>query len=224
MSYLKNSITLVVTSCGRLNLLQETLESFMFYADIKPNKCIVIENSGLINKEDLLPYVKNLDNPEILINETNIGQIRSIDRAYSFVDTEYIFHLEDDWKFYETGFMEKSLDVLKHIPNIININLRRRFDGTRGSMHPINSESLITSNNTIYHTYQYNYNNVYHGFSFNPGLRRTSDYKILGLYQNYGNEERIGDFYYHHGYQAACLEKSYCYHLAEHFTSQGANQ
>jgi len=224
MSYSKNDITLVVTSCGRFELLKKTLESFITYADLKPDKCIIIENSATITKENLMLYLTCLDNVKVIINEFNLGQIKSIDKAYSFVDTKYIFHLEDDWEFYDSGFMEQSLDLLENIPNIVNINLRKRLDGSRGSMHPINPKQLITVNGTIYYTYQYNYNNVYHGFSFNPGLRRISDYKILGLYQNYGSEEAIGDFYHLNGYQAACLQKSYCYHLAETHTTQGANQ
>jgi hypothetical protein len=48
------------------------------------------------------------DDVLIIINPRNLGQINSIDRGYSNVDTKYIFHLEDDWEFYDYGFIEKS--------------------------------------------------------------------------------------------------------------------
>lgn len=220
-----DQITIVITSCGRLSLLKETIKSFVEFSDIIPSKSILIENSGTnIDESSLENCMVGLHNPLIIINEYNMGQIKSIDKAYNLINTEYIFHLEDDWRFYDTDFMLQSLDVLQHNTKILNVNLRRRLDGSRGSMHPINPEIFKTQSETIYHTYQYNYINTYHGFSFNPGLRRLFDYKKIGLYQDYGSEEKIGDFYYKNGYQSACLEKGYCYHLAEYQTSLGANQ
>ena len=38
-----------------------------------------------------------------------IVSIKSIDSVYSTIDTEYIFHCEDDWEFYDSSFIEKSL-------------------------------------------------------------------------------------------------------------------
>ena len=35
------------------------------------------------------------------------GQIPAIDAAYAHVDTEFIFHCEDDWEFTSAGFVEK---------------------------------------------------------------------------------------------------------------------
>ena len=49
----------------------------------------------------------------MIINEKRLGQMKSIDKAYSEVDTEYIFHCEDDWKFFKNGFIEKSMKLLE---------------------------------------------------------------------------------------------------------------
>ena len=224
MQKVDSNITLVITSCDRLPLLKHTVESFTNFADIVPGKTILIENSGKnISEQNLKDCLKLMPNSQIIINSHNMGQIRSIDKAYALVDTQYIFHLEDDWEFYDTGFMAKSLDVLQQIPNIINVNLRRRNDGTRGSMHPV-SELMTTSTGTKYHTYNFGYNGIHHGFAFNPGLRRLADYKVIGRYQDHGNEEQVGDLYRKYGYQAACLEQCYCKHSAEWQTTPGANQ
>ena len=34
---------------------------------------------------------------DVLVNKKRMGQLFSIDKAYSLVTTEYIFHCEDDW-------------------------------------------------------------------------------------------------------------------------------
>jgi hypothetical protein len=34
---------------------------------------------------------------DVIVNKKRMGQLFSIDKAYSVVDTEYIFHCEDDW-------------------------------------------------------------------------------------------------------------------------------
>ena len=45
-----------------------------------------------------------------------IGQMPAIDEAYRQVETEYIFHCEDDWEFTAPGFIERSLAVLTANP------------------------------------------------------------------------------------------------------------
>ena len=67
---------------------------------------LVIDRSKFIPKN----YSKT-----IIYNETNIGQIKSIDKnIYSLVKTEFIFHCEDDWEFYSYGFIEKSINILSN--------------------------------------------------------------------------------------------------------------
>lgn len=227
---ISDEITLVVTTCGRFDLLKQTISSFLACTDMIPASTILIDNAGngtnpLFYKNEIL---QSLPNQKIIVNKQNIGQIRSIDKAYAEVNTEYIFHLEDDWLFYkyfdDKPFMAPSLSILKTIPNIINVNLRKRFDGTKGAQHPIINERHTTIDNYSYYLYEYNYNGLYHGFSFNPGLRRLADYKALGKYEYYGNEESIGKFYFENGYQAACLDECYCIHLGEYSVTPGANR
>lgn len=216
-------VTVVFTSCGRFHLLKETFKSFMEKNTYPIKKIIIIENSGITESKEILEQmVKGIDNVEIVINETNIGQVASIDKAYSLVDTEYIFHCEDDWLFFDEGFIEKSIDVLEHDSKIINTNIRIRFDGERGSMHPIESPKE-TKNGTIYHEYQINYLGEWHGFSWNPGLRRLSDYNLIKPYSTYTNEQGVGKKYKELGYKSACLEKFYCKHIGHNSITPKSN-
>ncbi|MBK6807259.1 MAG: hypothetical protein IPG84_21505 [Betaproteobacteria bacterium] len=50
---------------------------------------------------------------ELIVNDPPVGQMTSIDRAYALVDTPYVFHCEDDWRFFRSGFVEESRVVLR---------------------------------------------------------------------------------------------------------------
>lgn len=217
-------VTFVATSCGRFNFLEQTIRTFKQYNTYPIDKYYIIDNSCQFNKVDLIKsFFSDEDNVEIIFNENNIGQVSSIDKIYSLIDTEYIFHCEDDWDFYDSGFIEQSLEILKENKLISNINLRTRFSGDRGSMHPIEETKHLTSNNVGYYLYVTNFLNEYHGFSWNPGLRRLSDYKIIGTYKDYINEQGANKKYYELGFRAACLEKCYCKHSGIYSTTPLSN-
>lgn len=178
---IKPTIALVVTSCGRANLLYQTLRTFSEFNTLRINEAIVIEDGGLDHDHKLLAGMLKLD-PEhltIIKNETNLGQIRSIDRAYQAVTSDYIFHCEDDWEFYRGGFMEISLKILKEDSSIFCVWLRAHND-TNG--HPIDSVVHETVDGISYHLMSKYYKDVWHGFTLNPGLRRRSDCLAMGPY------------------------------------------
>ena len=218
-------ITVVVTSCGRFDFLHRTLTSFIRYADLPIEKIIIIDNSTLPETEyEVKKIVENIKIPiELIINSENIGQVASIDKAYSFVETEYIFHCEDDWEFFDTGFLSMSKQLLEEREDIINVNLRVRFDGEKGSMHPV-SELMTTTTGINYHEYLLNYLNAWHGFSWNPGLRRKKDYDLIKPYRQHGEESGVGRKYKELGFVAGCLEGFYCKHIGTHSSTPKSNQ
>lgn len=221
-----NDVTIVFTSCGRFDFLKKTIDSFMSMNTYDIKKIIVIDNSSNKDGFDIINgmFRKHKVETQIIINETNIGQVASIDKAYSFVETNYIFHCEDDWIFTKPNFIEKSLDVLSFDEKISNINIRYRFNGQRGSMHPINPNPKKTNNGVIYYEYALNFLNEWHGFSWNPGLRRKSDYDLIKPYKQYVNEQGVGLVYKNLDFKSACLEEQYCYHIGGDETTPLANE
>ena len=124
------SVTVVITSCNRHNLLFNTISSFIKFNTWKHiQKMIIIEDCKISNEQavsmesNVLSIVSSLFPVHIIFNDNNIGQIASIDKAYSFVETPYTFHLEDDWEFYNSGFIEESLNILNIDRNILMVNL-----------------------------------------------------------------------------------------------------
>ena len=54
---------------------------------------------------------------------------------------------------------------------------------------------------------------IWHGFSFNPGLRRQKDYLKIGKYAKYSSEANISYKYNKENYYAIVLEQSAVKHI-----------
>ena len=205
-------ITFVLTSCNRFDLLEETLKSFAKFNDYPISKYIFIEDShksaeleAVVNK---FPSIKQ--KALLLNNDPKLGQMASIDKAYSFVETDYIFHCEEDWEFYNKGFIADSLSVLDNDENIVSVWIRA-VDDTNGM--PIEKEVFKTNEEVDFQLLETNYRGVWHGFTLNPGLRRTKNYEIAKPFSDKGTEEELSKFYFGAGYRGAILPKGYLKHI-----------
>jgi GT2 family glycosyltransferase len=94
-------ITFVVTSCGRFDLLAQTLDSFLRFNRAPIARYALVEDSGDEAVRDVVAEAG--PSFDVLVNKERLGQLRSIDRAYETVTTPYIFHCEDDWRFLRGG-------------------------------------------------------------------------------------------------------------------------
>jgi hypothetical protein len=231
MANIKEDVTLVITSCNRPNELLKTIESFFKYNTYSIKNIIIIDDSGINNCIDnCLKLIPSNINSTIIYNKHNIGQIKSIDKAYSLVETKYIFHCEDDWEFYEKGFIEKSLDILKLNDKILNVWLReyKNFVVLRNG-HPINKQ-IIDNKYRVMSSFKER-TNIWSGFSFNPGLRRLNDYKLFSPYSQFINSDKCGvggveqalsRIYNEHKYISAITlnEKGFVKHIGWHNSTQ----
>ncbi len=228
------TVALVVTSCGRADLLLRTLESFAQHNTYPLHQAIIVEDGGLDHDRDLLASILNVSPEDLLVlkNQRNIGQIKSIDRAYAAVNSQYIFHCEDDWEFYRSGFVENSLEILLSDPRLFCVWIRAHND-TNG--HPVESGVQLTARGHIYYLMENEYRGVWSGFTFNPGLRRTSDCLKLGPYSELPiahaikgrtkvTESDLSIHYYNSGFRAAiCSETNgYVRHIgdAQHLANE----
>jgi len=162
MSASDDRVTVVLTACGRPDLLKLTLESFLRHNTYPIHEWIISEDSGVpgINDElkERYPSFTWIESKE------RRGQIRSIDEAYSRVNTPYIFHMEDDWEMYASGAIEDSLAILKSTPKVSAVMCREHDP----RVYEMSEEPP--------------YLKCWGGwghFSMNPGLRRLEDYHTL---------------------------------------------
>ena len=187
--------TAVITSCGRQDLLEITIDSFLKFNSYPIQQYIITEDSGIQNVNDSLK-AKYSHLPILWIENPNRrGQVACIDDAYTRVRTKYIFHCEDDWLFFRPGFIEKSRIILEKSPAILQVWLRSERDT---QYHPIEPDILraVSGDEVVYFSRMCrHYLRVFSGFSFNPGLRRKSDYELLAPYSQYRNEGHISVAY-----------------------------
>ena len=214
-------ITVVVTSCNRHDLLARTLESFRAHESEGRVARILVAEDGNADPASVCARF----GAEYFCTGERVGQIRLIDQAYARVTTPLIFHLEDDWEFYRSGFMQKSRVFLESDPKILLVQLRA-WNDTGG--HPVSHAAPDRSWGVM----ATGYSDCWHGFTFNPGLRRLSDYRLLGA--SYEKQPRTmyvvaktptaalpfeveaSAFYHRLGYRAVILDEGgYVRHIGE---------
>lgn len=212
--------TVVVTSCNRHDLLARTLESFVRCNSDGGLARIIVVEDGAADPSAICRRV----GAELIRTEARVGQIAAIDLAYAEVRTPYIFHLEDDWEFYRSGFIERSRYLLRSDPATVCVWLRA-WNDTNG--HPLAWHAPDRSLGLLAKRYA----GVYSGFTFNPGLRRLSDYHRLGPYGRQklvtplwqrrpslalAYEVEANIFYERLGYRAVILDEGgYVRHIGE---------
>lgn len=194
-------VTFILTSCGRVELLKKTIESFEKYNTYPIKRGIITEDSC---DPEVYKQVKELfgDRYEIWCNEEKKGQITSIVGAYATVDTPYIFHCEDDWEFLRPGFLEESMAILEHDPNIIQawMESQESANSATDSVQLFDFKDRIDIEGAAYHRFTVAEGWEWGYFSFRPGLKRKSDYDRIDGYSSYLNEIDIGCSYKELGY------------------------
>ena len=107
-----NNITVCITSYNRIALLKQTINSLLELNTFPLEKIIVIEDSA---KEEMRSAILSefSDKIELIFNDVNLGQAKSIDKMYKTVKTEYILHVEEDYLFKgNANFIQNSIDIL----------------------------------------------------------------------------------------------------------------
>jgi glycosyltransferase involved in cell wall biosynthesis len=179
-------ITVVITSCGRQDLLQETLRSIEQYSNNGITECIIVEDGPADNNfaKDVAPSIPKwtfLNSPV-----ERRGQLLNIEWAYSHVQTRYIFHCEDDWRFTKPNFLQDSWRLLEAYPDCLLVHLRSHQDQWQQSHNRSWIEDEVYTLVDSYGSLDYWKTRPWidkdggFGFTFNPGLRRLSDYERVG--------------------------------------------
>ena len=204
------NVTMVLTSCNRLDLLKRTIQSIPTQTLNKIKNKIIVDDSAdqncfaQLKEENENGYLKNW---KILYNEVKLGQPASIDRAYSHVNTEYVFHCEDDWFFEDGDFIDKSLPILDKYDNIIQVTFRK------DSPHPTEDVIYEDGTSSEFSILIPGYNG-WPGFTYNPNLFRFSAYEeikpVIGR-----SEKDVGLLYNQKEYYSVALKHKTVYHIGD---------
>lgn len=213
-----NSVTVVLTSCGRVDLLEKTLDSFFKFNTYPIERFIITEDSAQEEVFDACNRLnKKYDNfIEFMFNKNKLGQSKSIDKAYSTVTTKYVFHCEEDWEFYRSGFIEDSIRILESSPKILQAWIRPKNDRVLNKISEkvfeLNGMKIRAVLPVSFSTGDTNEDGTpmivkdYMGFSWNPGLKRISDYRLLNNgYTGMVREHLVDHWYRDQGFIVVSL-------------------
>ena len=188
-----SDITLVVTSCGRFDLLKDTLESFDRYNTAAIREVFITEDSGDDAVHGAVPEHWK-PHCTVFVNRPKLGQLASIDLAYGQVKTPYIFHCEDDWQFYRQGFVEDSRSILEASPQLLQVWLRSHaHDLAVHSPYIHLGDRQVIAGVPCYPLLSEKAE--WQSFSLNPGLRRLSDYQRCAPFSAYAGEKALSRRY-----------------------------
>jgi len=210
-------VSVVLTSCGRLAGLRRTILSFLRANTYPIDRYILIEDSGDMNMAARV-IEEFGDVFDVIVNKKRMGQLFSIDKAYSTVSTEFIFHCEDDWIFNGIpNFISDSISVLLHEPKASTVHI-----SNTSFLYPVDDFEWTTPDGVPYHRILNARPEAKNperqlrvfSFSFHPGLRRRSDYENhLRPLQSFFQEDYINAYLYWLGFFMVKLPRKYCNHL-----------
>lgn len=181
-----SNVTFFLTSCKRHDLLKVCLETFVKHNTYEIEHGIIVEDSDMDLEwvREILPF-KRLD----LINTAGRqGQLANIDKYYPMIETEYVFHCEDDFVFIRDGFIEDSLRILEADDCCINVWLTQYEteweDPSKGHKTIPPYHRQFTLDDLTF----WNVNNIIEGewglgFTFQPSVHRMEDWSRYGGYE-----------------------------------------
>lgn len=204
-----DAYTIVVTSCGRFDLLRETLQSLFRQLDRQAARVLVIEDSG---NDAVRDAVSGLGPAiDVIVNTPQLGQMKAIDKAYATVTTPYIFHCEDDWEFFRSGFIAESIALLKARPDVSMVGLRPRAElNTLVREMPVERVGALE-----YFVLDPSLHPEYFSYSFNPGMRRLADVQAMGPLAAIGYEPDVSYAFKQRGFRIANLQHPAVRHIGE---------
>ena len=186
---MEKEVTLFITSCGRPQLLEKTLESFVKYNTYPIKEVILCEDSGIPN---IVDFAKNILRCPIIFcyNQTRMGQMKTIEKYTQLIKTSYVFHLEDDYEFFDYGFIELSFKILNSDPKISQVLL----EDEQHTYSKINIENPLCYKIMTNLPHEINANNgdgPLSLFSWRPSLKRIEIQRLRMPYQLWDDEYTI---------------------------------
>lgn len=178
-SVVPDNVTVCITSCARLDLLERTLASFRKHHS--GGRYLLSEDSG--DAQVIATLRQRYPDMTVLTGtQPREGIMRSIDRLYREVQTPYICHLEDDWEFDGPVNWQAAIAMLESANKVANVSLRLFSEIRWGYRQRSRPAVLAGAKFAIMHRRAH-----FESFSWspNPGLIKTE------LYRSYAPFARV---------------------------------
>ena len=227
-------LTLTMTSCKRYELFEQTVNSFLnCCTDIhRIDKWICVDDNS--SEADRKKMKEKYPFFEFYFKSpSEKGHPQSMNIIKKKVDTPYIFHLEDDWKFFsKRDYISECFSVLHSHPKIGQCLINKNYAETSKDTKILGGIPNRSPKGLRFYVHEYTPDKKSvqefikkHGpgvqcaywphFSFRPSLFKKSVWDSLGDFN-----EKVSHFemeyahrYVKAGYVSAFLENIYCLHI-----------
>jgi hypothetical protein len=200
-------VTTVLTSCGRFDLLEETVASFLEH--FNTDRLVIAEDSE--RPDEAAAFEARFPAAEVRVNTPKLGQLRSIDALYATLETPYVLHLEDDWRFSQAIDLDRVIAFLDAHPDVSVVCIANRiFDprfekGARRRHH----EGLD------YLVWDLDAHPKWFSYSFNPSVARLSLWREIGPFAGFVTEENLSLFCKQRGMRIAMVTPGIADHIGD---------
>jgi hypothetical protein len=218
---MEREVTLFITSCGRPELLKRTLESFVNFNTYPIKEVILCEDSGIANIADFAKYI--LPYPIIFCyNKTRLGQMKTIEKYTQLIKTQYVFHLEDDYEFFDIGFIELSFKIMDSDHKISQVLL----EDEQHTYPKVDIGNPLCYKVITYDPNVYDYKCIDGPltiFSWRPSLKRIEIQKLRMPYELWDDEYTIQLLINKLGYYSVITnnikdgKKGFCTHIGKDY-------
>lgn len=200
-------VTTVLTSCGRFDLLEQTVASFLEH--FAAAKIIVAEDAE--KPREAAAFAAKFPAVEIRVNEPKLGQMRSIDKLYATLCTPYVLHLEDDWGFTRGLDLDSVIGFLEARPDISVVCIANRVYDPRYAR-----SARRTQNGGIeYLVWDLDAHPKWFSYSFNPSIARLSLWREIGPFARFLTEENLSHFLKARGMRIAMVAPGIADHIGD---------
>lgn len=199
--------TTVLTSCGRFDLLGETIASFQRYFDV--DRIIVSEDSE--NSAAAADFARAFPVADVRVNLPKLGQMGAIDAHYATLDTPYVLHLEDDWGFTRGIDIEKVTKFLEARSDIAVVCIAHRIYDPRFQK----SAKKETHGGIDYLVWDLDAHPKWFSYSFNPSIARMSLWREVGPFAKFVTEENLSKFLKDRGMRIALVVPGIADHIGD---------
>jgi GR25 family glycosyltransferase involved in LPS biosynthesis len=233
-----NLITFTITTCKRLELFKKTMNSFINCClDLhKIDEWICIDDNSseedLKYMEEYYPFLKIYKK-----KQDEKGHVKSMNIIKNLVKTPFLFHIEDDFQFYEKkNYLTDCLDIISSSNIYGQCLINKNYAELPEHCYSIGGLLMFTESNKKYFLHQYvsnkieenewfEYNkyiksekcfhtNYWKHFSFRPSLIKTEVFKNIGDFKDIPFfEQEYAERYIKYGYKSVFLPSIYCKHI-----------
>lgn len=111
----KPTLSVIMPNYNHSKYIGEALDSILSQS-YKPMEVIVIDDASTDNSVEVIQqFIKHNTNARLIVNERNMGAVRTGEKLLNLASGDYVFGIAADDKILP-GFFEKSMELLEQFP------------------------------------------------------------------------------------------------------------